>query len=85
MPAHEVCLACGFRTPVAATRPQGTRTWDSSRDEERYEREKRRRQAVEAKKQTVASQLSAPAARVIRAKQSQHHDNVIEIGRRQAR
>lgn len=84
MPAHTVCLACGYRTPVSATLPQGTRTWDSSRDEERYEREKRRRQVVESKKQTAVSQLSVPAARVVRAKRASH-DNVIEMGRRQAR
>jgi len=84
MPPHTVCLACGFRTPVSATLPQGTRTWDSSRDEERYEREKRRRQAIDVKKQAAASQLSAPAARAVRAKREQH-DNVIEMGRRQAR
>ena len=83
MPAHTVCLACGYRAPVAATLPQGTRTWDSSRDEERYEREKRRRQAIEVKKQAAASQMAVPG-RAARAKREQH-DNVIDISRRQAR
>jgi hypothetical protein len=84
MPAHTVCVACGFRTPVEAALPQGTRTWDSSRDEERYEREKRRRQAVDVKKQAAASQMAVPASRMVRAKRAPH-DNVIDIGRRQAR
>ena len=44
MPAHIVCQSCGWREPVLASVPQGTRTWDSSRDEERYQREKKRRE-----------------------------------------
>jgi hypothetical protein len=39
---------------------------------------------MELKKQAAASQLSVPGSKAVRAKR-EHHDNVIEIGRRQAR
>src|SRR5262245_19609837 len=47
MPAHTICLTCGWREPVDAISPMATRTWDSTRDEARYEREKKRRAQVE--------------------------------------
>lgn len=63
MPAHVVCRSCGWREPVAATLPAGTRTWDSSRDEARYDREKKRREAIAMQKQLVEAQLTAPSSR----------------------
>lgn len=60
MPAHVLCLSCGWREPVPASAPQGTRTWDSSRDEERYLREKKRREAIEARRQQVIARLASP-------------------------
>ena len=61
MPAHVVCQSCGWREPLMASVPLGTRTWDSSRDEARYHREKRRRALIEDQKQLVIAQLATPA------------------------
>lgn len=63
MPAHVVCRSCGWREPVLATAPIGTRTWDSSRDESRYQLEKKRRAAVEEQRQMVMARLATPATR----------------------
>jgi len=63
MPAHVVCTSCGWREPVLATMPQGTRTWDSSRDEARYQLEKKRRTAFEEQRQLVMAKLATPAPR----------------------
>ena len=63
MPAHVVCRSCGWREPVLAPAPQGTRTWDSSRDEARYQLEKKRREAVEEQRQQVMARLAAPTTR----------------------
>lgn len=60
MPAHVVCDVCGWREPVMAATPKGTRTWDSSRDEARYQREKMRRDAVEAQRHQVTARRAAP-------------------------
>ena len=84
MPSHTVCQACGWRMPVPATRPVGTRTWDSSRDEQRFEREKRRRLVAEQRKQVAASQLAAPAPKLSRARR-EDDDNVVQIAQRKAR
>jgi hypothetical protein len=83
MPPHMVCENCGYRTPVEATPPQGIRTWDSTRDEERYEREKKRRQAAEQKRQVAIAQLSVPTPRA-RARRPDH-TNVVEMAQRKAR
>ena len=55
MPPHVVCLSCGWREPVEVARPTATRTWDSSRDAARYERQKRRREALERRMQHASS------------------------------
>jgi hypothetical protein len=47
--------------PVSA--PLATRTWDSSRDEARYQLEKRRRIAVEEQRQQVMARLAGPTPR----------------------
>jgi hypothetical protein len=61
MPAHVVCQSCGWREPVMADTPQGTRTWDSSRDEARYQSEKKRRTAAERRRAKVIAQGAVPA------------------------
>jgi hypothetical protein len=66
MPPHVVCQSCGWREPVLAAAPQGTRTWDSSRDEARYRLEKKRREAVEDQRQLVVAKLATPAPRKTR-------------------
>ncbi len=63
MPAHTVCVACGWREPVQPATPQGTRTWDSTRDETRYLEQKRRREAIEARQQVVTAARTVPLAR----------------------
>lgn len=66
MPAHTVCESCGWREPVMAVVPRGTRTWDSTRDEARYLREKERRIAAEAQRQFATVLRAAPAPRALR-------------------
>lgn len=82
MPAHVVCQSCGWREPVLAAAPQATRTWDSSRDEERYEREKKRRAAVEEQMQSVIAQRATPepARRTVRRPRTRR-GNVVEMKR----
>jgi hypothetical protein len=63
MPSHVVCQSCGWREPVLASAPQGTRTWDSSRDEARYQLEKKRRAAVEEQRQLIVARLATPNPR----------------------
>ena len=63
MPPHVVCRSCGWREPVMASAPLGTRTWDSSRDEARYQLQKKRRAAVEEQRQVVVAKRAAPTAR----------------------
>jgi hypothetical protein len=71
MPAHVVCDACGWREPVIATAPpKATRTWDSTRDEARYEREKRRRLAIEQQKQSAMAQWGVSAPTPIRPRRA---------------
>lgn len=82
MPAHVVCESCGWREPVLASVPQGTRTWDSSRDEERYQREKKRRAVVEEQLQSVVARRATPdaASRTTRRTKTRR-GNVLEMKR----
>lgn len=80
MPPHVVCQTCGWREPAETHRPQGVRTWDSSRDEARYLREKRRRAALESRKQSVASQLAAPQPKPAKARRARK-ENVVQLKR----
>ena len=80
MPAHVVCEDCGWREPVRAALPQGTRTWDSSRDDARYEREKRRRLALEQQRQVVHAQSALPSAREPRGRRTSD-GNIFEMKR----
>jgi hypothetical protein len=82
MPAHIVCDSCGWREPVMATMPRGTRTWDSSRDEARYEREKRRRLAIEQQKQIAMAQMAVPGSVAVRRRH--RRGNIVEISRSMA-
>jgi hypothetical protein len=84
MPAHTVCQSCGWREPVAATMPASTRTWDSSRDEERYTREKRRRAALETQRQVLVSRIGVPAARAALSARD-GEDNVLDMRHARAR
>jgi hypothetical protein len=81
MPAHVVCKSCGWREPVAPKAPIGTRTWDSTRDEHRYEREKKRRVAVEEQKQEVIAQLAAPTPPKPIAPRRRRRSNVVDMQR----
>ena len=63
MPAHLVCQSCGWREPIAASAPHATRTWDSTRDEARYQLEKKRRLAAEEQRQQVMARLASPTPR----------------------
>jgi hypothetical protein len=80
MPAHLVCQSCGWREPVVASVPRGTRTWDSSRDEARYEREKRRRAQMEVQKQEAIAQWAAPAERTPKPRRLRR-SNLVEMKR----
>lgn len=81
MPAHIECVSCGWREPVIAGRPQGVRTWDSTRDEARYEREKKRRaQADEQRRLLAVASLSALDARPARTRRGRR-GNVVELKR----
>jgi hypothetical protein len=77
MPAHTVCQSCGWREPVEAHLPKATSTWDSTRDEARYEREKRRRLAIEQQKQSALASWPAKPALPRRRRRS----NVVEMKR----
>jgi hypothetical protein len=79
MPAHTVCLTCGWREPVDATSPVATRTWDSTRDEARYEREKQRRARVELQRTQVIRELARPLPKM--GKTRRQRSNVIDINR----
>jgi hypothetical protein len=79
MPAHLVCRACGWREPVIASMPQGTRTWDSSRDEARYQLEKKRREAFEEQRQMVMAKLAMPAQRRGRRTTRQDQGNLLHM------
>ena len=83
MPAHVVCQACGWREPVLAAAPRATRTWDSSRDEERYQREKKRRAAVEQQLQSVVAKRATPepAGRTTARRSRTRRGNVVEMKR----
>jgi hypothetical protein len=81
MPAHVVCQKCGWREPLMASAPpRATRTWDSSRDEERYQREKKRREAVEAQRQQVIARLATPEHQLSR-RTSSSSGHVVELKR----
>lgn len=80
MPAHVVCEACGWREPLIAATPKATRTWDSTRDEARYEREKKRRAVSEEQKLQAIAQLSSPAAKTGRPRRSRR-GNIVELKR----
>lgn len=79
MPAHVVCASCGWREPVLAAAPRGTRTWDSSRDEARYQREKKRRASVEEQLQNVVARRAAPGVADRRGRT--RRTNVLEMKR----
>jgi hypothetical protein len=79
MPAHLVCQACGWREPIIASMPQGTRTWDSSRDEARYQLEKKRREAFEEQRQMVMAKLAMPAPRRGRRTTRQDQGNLLHM------
>lgn len=81
MPAHAVCASCGWREPVAATMPQGTRTWDSSRDEERYQREKKRRTVVEEQLQSAVARRATPGTSPRASRGRARRSNVLELKR----
>jgi hypothetical protein len=72
MPAHRVCDACGWREPVQPTLPHGTRTWDVSRDDARYAREKRRRDVYEEQRLRAVAMRATPAPAPMR--QTRTHD-----------
>ncbi|MEO7190025.1 MAG: hypothetical protein ABI051_03110 [Vicinamibacterales bacterium] len=80
MPAHVVCQACGWREPLLATAPKATRTWDSTRDEARYVRDKKRRVAAEEQRQVAVAQLSTPTQKVVRRRRA-GRANVLEMNR----
>lgn len=80
MPAHTVCAACGWREPVVASVPQGVRTWDSSRDSERYEREKKRRVQLEERRQMAIAEIASAASKPGRARRGRR-TNVFELKR----
>ena len=79
MPAHTVCLACGWREALIAAAPKATRTWDSTRDEARYEREKKRRTVSEQQRQLALAQLTSPAPKLSRLRR--RRNNVVEMKR----
>jgi hypothetical protein len=87
MPAHVVCRSCGWREPVDVTMPKATSTWDSTRDHARYEREKRRRLAIEQQKQVALAQWpqvspgSSPRPSTTRRRR---RNNVLEMNRTMA-
>jgi hypothetical protein len=81
MPAHVVCASCGWREPVSAPVPQGTRTWDSSRDEERYQREKKRRAMVEEQLQVAVARRATPGTPQRASRTRQRRSNVLELKR----
>lgn len=72
MPAHVVCQSCGWREPLMASVPQGTRTWDSSRDEARYQMEKRRRTTLEEQRQLAVARFASPEEPRSRTRRSRH-------------
>ncbi|HWB30436.1 MAG TPA: hypothetical protein VG736_08045 [Vicinamibacterales bacterium] len=80
MPAHVVCASCGWREPVMASAPQATRTWDSTRDEARYEREKQRRIAAEAQRQIAVALRATPNPRVARPRR-EREINLVDLKR----
>ena len=77
MPAHTVCRGCGWREPVEAAPPKAYRTWDSTRDEARYQREKRRRDALALQRQAVEAERAGLAARDARPRRS----GLVELAR----
>jgi hypothetical protein len=79
MPAHVVCQSCGWREPVLAPAPQGTRTWDSSRDEARYQLEKKRRAALEEQRQLVVAKLATPNPRRPRRTRAGDSSNLLHM------
>jgi hypothetical protein len=79
MPPHTVCLTCGWREPVDAASPVGTRTWDSTRDEARYEREKQRRAKAELERTLLARDMAQPLSKIRKGRRRQ--SNVIDITR----
>ena len=80
MPAHTVCQSCGWREPIIGARPTATRTWDSTRDDARYEREKKRRAAAEHQRQLALAQLATPGESLNRPKRTRQ-TNVVEMKR----
>ncbi len=80
MPAHRLCTACGWREPVIAEMPKATSTWDSTRDEDRYEREKKRRNAIENQRRTAIAQMSIPGAKPARTRRA-GQSNVVAMNR----
>jgi hypothetical protein len=83
MPAHQICRSCGWREPVVPSRPQATRTWDSSRDADRYEFVKKRRDTLLHQRQAAVAELSVPAPKVHRPRR--RRGNVVHIAQPIAR
>ncbi|MEO8070449.1 MAG: hypothetical protein ABI652_03535 [Acidobacteriota bacterium] len=79
MPAHVVCEDCGWREPVMAASPKATRSWDSTRDEARYEREKKRRLAAEQRRLVATAVRTSPASES--ESKRGRRTNVVEIKR----
>jgi len=79
MPAHIVCLTCGWREPVDAASPIATRTWDSTRDEVRYEREKERRAKAELEHHQLRREMAHPLSKFRKGRR--RRSNVIDITR----
>lgn len=81
MPAHVVCVACGWREPLVASAPRATRTWDSSRDEARYEQEKKRRTELEGRRQMLIAETALSTKRPVMARRRVRANNVFELKR----
>jgi len=81
MPPHVVCQLCGWREPAPTTPPQGVRTWDSSRDEARYARDKRRRAALELQRQEAVARLAVPPPEVVKPRRGRKDNIVVQMKR----
>ena len=77
MPAHTVCLACGWREPVQPAIPHAVRTWDSTRDEVRYQLEKKRRAAIEHQRLLAEARMATPAR--VRRSAREANGNVVHM------
>lgn len=80
IPPHIVCDSCGWREPAPASEPRATRTWDSTRDESRYELEKKRRVAADQQRLVANAVRGVPTPRAARVRRSQR-SNIVEMKR----